>query len=90
MRAQKKPLKKLLLQMAAIAAVFWFAWGYVSHRYTLGIDAQQKQCLDYRFYIIDKNDQQIPRDGYVAFRQDRRAEPWFEAGTLFIKQVRKG
>jgi len=88
MTTRKKSMKKLLLQMAAVAAVFWFAWGYLAHRYTLGIDVQQKQCLEYRFYIIDKQDKQIPRNGYVAFRQDERAEPWFDAGTMFIKQVR--
>ncbi len=39
------------------------------------------------FFIVDRHDRVIGRGTLVAFKTDVRMRPWFQPGTLFIKQV---
>lgn len=88
MAKKRKPLPLLLGQMVLVLIGILLFGAYLKSRVTVGIDDQQVHCLPYTFYLIDKHDKTVPVGGYVAFRLDKRGEPFFKEGSLFIKQVK--
>jgi len=85
---KRKDPKVFAVQVIILLTVMYMAGNYVGNRFRLGIDDQMAPCLPFKYYIIDMADKTIPRDGFLAFRSDSRMGPWYEEGTLFIKQVR--
>lgn len=84
----RKPMKLFLFQMFLVLIGVWMFGSYIGDRITIGVQAQQKGCLPYTWYVIDKYNKTIPAEGYVAFLMDDRAMPWYEPGTKFIKQLK--
>ncbi|WP_084212234.1 signal peptidase I [Geoalkalibacter subterraneus] len=57
-------------------------------RFSFGLEAQEEACLPYTLFVIDKKDTSVALGDFVAFYADERTRPWFEPGTLMIKEVR--
>lgn len=60
---------------------------YVTTRFAIGVDPQKNTCLDWRVFIIDKQNTAVERDSIYAFKSTQM-EPFFKNGTTIIKYAR--
>lgn len=72
---QKRPWKKHALLMLLVGAVSAPSSYYVLHRFEIGIDPQNNQCLPpYRIYLVDKHDRHPVRGTTFAFNSKYMGE----------------
>lgn len=65
---QKRPWKKHALLMLLVGAISAPSSYYVLHRFEIGIDPQNNQCLPpYRIYLVDKGDTKPVKGTTFAF-----------------------
>jgi len=76
----------LLKSLPLLAAVLGTG-AYLGDRFHLGIDDQKELCLpgNHRWFLIDRQDQNVWRGDRVAFSADARMEPWFPVGRVVVK-----
>lgn len=78
---------RFIVRALPLTAVMVVASLYVTTRFGIGIDPQKNTCLDWRVFVIDKDNTSVERDGIYAFKSTQM-EPHFRNGTIIIKYVR--
>lgn len=80
--------KKILIQMAVLAAIGIGAMEWFKANYVLGIDEQIVKCIPGVDYVIgDLDDRELVRGG-VFIVESKGIEPLFDDGTLLVKFLR--
>lgn len=82
----KMPLHKFLLKALPLTLILGVGAYYLTDRYSVGIDPQEKTCLQWRVFVIDKHDTVIERGEIFAFRSESM-DPYFKDGSQVIKVV---
>lgn len=81
---KKVPIHKFLLKALPLTAILGGGAYYLTDRYSIGVDPQEKTCLQWRVFVIDKYEREIVRGEIYAFRSESM-DPYFKDGSQVIK-----
>ena len=86
--APRRPWSRFALHAGLALLLVLGSGAYLAGRIRLGIDDQVHRCLPpYRFFLIDRHDRTVTRDGLFAFAALGMG-PYFHDGQTIIKRAR--
>jgi conjugal transfer pilin signal peptidase TrbI len=81
------PWRRFALRSGLALLLVLGAGAYLADRFRFGIDDQVNRCLPpYRFFLIDRHDREVRRDGLFAFAALGMG-PYFQDGQTIIKRA---
>ena len=85
--ARRAPWPRFLLRAGFALLVVLGAGVYLSDRFHVGYDDQDRQCLPpHRWFLIDRHDRDINQGAIIAFAA-LGLEPYFRDGQIIIKRA---
>ncbi|WP_242470174.1 signal peptidase I [Thiococcus pfennigii] len=84
---RRKPWPGFLWRAGFALLVLLGVGAYLTERFRLGYDDQDRQCLPpHRWFLIDRHDRDPARDALLAFAA-RGLAPYFDDGQTLIKRA---
>ena len=85
--ARRAPWPRFLLQAGFALLVVLGAGAYLTDRFHIGYDDQDRQCLPpHRWFLIDRHDRDISQGAIIAFAA-LGLQPYFRDGQIIIKRA---